>query len=236
MENTSMIDVTAQRTSETRLLMAHLLWPGLALAGFFIVRLALPGLVPYGFAPFCEIAYLGAAAAVLLHMRRRALGAGVSRTVVTVLNAMWLSLVLCFFIALPGANYIGLLAVLVVPLAEELFFRELLLRSFAALLGWPLALLFNVALFVFMHAGKDVEALWQAGLLGLVCDLLLWKAGVVAAVLVHAAWNALVMVAGFQETAAVILAGLAGLLIWALAYVCAGRTRFEELEREQSGS
>ncbi len=203
-----------------------LLGPGIALAGFFLWRSLLlrlterfagAGYLGLDATPFWEIAYIGVAAYLLLTWRRRALGAAASVGVAGALCALWLALACCGLIVLCQLNYFGVLIILLVPLAEELFFRELLLRSLARPFGWPLALLLNVALFVFMHTGQEQDVLWQMALLGLACGLLLWRFGIVAAVLGHAIWNSVALFVGVRQDALLFLSSAIVLVIWLIA-------------------
>jgi membrane protease YdiL (CAAX protease family) len=78
------------------------------------------------------------------------------------------------------------------PLAEELFFRGLLLDHLRRQLGRVAAVVLVSALFGFLHYPQGTAVLMAFGSVGL-CLVVLWLRQVVWAMVLHVAWNLLVV-------------------------------------------
>jgi membrane protease YdiL (CAAX protease family) len=90
-----------------------------------------------------------------------------------------------------------LLLVLVVPIAEELYFRGLLLARLRELLGDLGAAVAVSLLFGFLHLAQSSHLEMAALSLGL-CFLTIWAGTVAWAVLGHVAWNGAAVLLGSQ--------------------------------------
>src|SRR5512138_3721274 len=88
-----------------------------------------------------------------------------------------------------------LILVLVVPLAEEVYFRGVLFEHLRRLWGGVPAILLATIFFMLLHAGQGARAAIGVGALSLVCGAVTLVCTTVSwAVAVHAAWNALALV------------------------------------------
>lgn len=98
-----------------------------------------------------------------------------------------------------GLGWLAL--VLFVPVAEEFYFRGILLQYIRRQWGAPLAGLLSATLFVVLHSAQGPQAATSAALLALTCTLLtLATSTLLWAIAVHTAWNAaVVMLSGLAQ-------------------------------------
>jgi membrane protease YdiL (CAAX protease family) len=88
-----------------------------------------------------------------------------------------------------------LILVLIVPLAEEIYFRGILFEHLRRLWGGVPAILLATILFVLLHAGQGARAALGVAALSLVCGAITLICSTPRwAVAVHATWNALALV------------------------------------------
>ena len=158
-------------------------------------------------------------------MTHLALGGGLRARVMAVLCGVLVVVVVVFALAWPPRPVHSPLApaltlVLLVPLAEELYFRGLLLDVLVRLVGKAAALVASSLLFGLLHLpqGLLLPMTVLAVLLGLTA---LWTRSVVWAAALHVAWNALavIRVAPADQRWALMLAGcvaIAALTLWGL--------------------
>ena len=119
--------------------------------------------------------------------------------------------------------------VTLIPAAEELFFRGLLLDHLQRRLGAPVAVLLTSAVFALMHLPQGTFVV-MALLSGLLCGVTVLTRSLLWAVVLHSGWNALVLVPTITERAAerlLFAAVAAGLLGAATAWGVLSRRRPE---------
>jgi membrane protease YdiL (CAAX protease family) len=88
----------------------------------------------------------------------------------------------------------ALVVILLVPVAEELYFRGILFAHLRRLWGGAGATLLTTTLFVLLHAGQGPRPAAGAAVLALACSAMTLACSTVLwAVAVHVAWNALAL-------------------------------------------
>jgi len=88
--------------------------------------------------------------------------------------------------------------VLLVPLAEEFYFRGLLFEHLRRGMATWQAIVFSCLFFALLHLSSD--AVFTAGLLALAaCGLVLLAGGLECAIALHAAWNAFTVIADLDD-------------------------------------